>query len=112
MTQQGGGQTRVTADTMHGAPPVGYGAPGTMRMRRGGGDETKPFFMTSEFLTIAGTIAALAIGALAADNFDAPEMWRLITYTAIGYMIARGLAKAGSRSRSWDPRSDIGGDSR
>jgi hypothetical protein len=106
MTQQGGGQTRVTADTMHGEQPVGYGGPGGMRMRGGSvGDETKPFYMTSEFLALVGIIVALAIGAITSDEFEAPRMWTLITYATIGYMIARGLAKAGSRSRSMDPRS-------
>ena len=66
--------------------------------------ETKPFFMTSEFLTLLATIAAIAIAVASADNFDAPRGFTLIAGLAAAYMIARGLAKSGTR----DPNPDRG----
>jgi hypothetical protein len=59
--------------------------------------ETKPFFLTSEFLTLIGTIAAIAIAMASLDNFDAPRGWTLITAVASAYIVSRGIAKAGAR---------------
>lgn len=60
-------------------------------------DETKPSFKTSELLTMLGVVAAILIAAASADNFDAPRAWTLVAVVAAAYMIARGLAKSGSR---------------
>ncbi|MBA3717808.1 MAG: hypothetical protein H0W87_06245 [Actinobacteria bacterium] len=73
--------------------------------------ETKPFFLTSEFLAfIIGTIA-LAITAGTDATIDARLFW-ILEVVLIGlYMISRGVAKAGTKSRSADPREDLlGGD--
>ena len=59
-------------------------------------DETKPSFKTSELLTMLGIVAAILIAAATADNFDAPRAWTLVAVVASAYMVARGLAKAGS----------------
>lgn len=64
--------------------------------------ETKPFFLTSEFLTLMGIIAGLAIAMGVLDNFDAPRGWLLITIIGAAYLVSRGLAKSGTR----DPRPD------
>lgn len=40
------------------------------------------------------------------DNFQADEAWRYITWLTIGYMVSRGLAKAGSRDPFWDDSAD------
>jgi hypothetical protein len=40
------------------------------------------------------------------DYFTAFDAWRLIAFLTIGYMVARGLAKAGSRDPYWADRSD------
>jgi hypothetical protein len=61
--------------------------------------ETKPFFMTSEFLTFVATVVGILIAVKVAKNFIAPGAWQLITFAAIGYMISRGLAKSGSRDK-------------
>ena len=66
--------------------------------------ETKPFFLTSEFLTLLATIATIAIAMAASDNFDAPRGFTLIAGLAAAYMIARGLAKAGTK----DPNPERG----
>jgi hypothetical protein len=59
-------------------------------------DETKKSFLTTEFWAMVGVIAAVLIAAAQADNFDAPRAWTLVAAVAIGYMVSRGLAKAGS----------------
>ena len=42
----------------------------------------------------------------AGDYFTAFDAWRLIAFLTIGYMIARGLAKAGSRDPFWEGGSN------
>ena len=59
--------------------------------------ETKPFFLTTEFLTLIGLTAAIAIAMAVSDVLDADRGWLLITILGVGYMISRGLAKAGTR---------------
>ncbi|MCF0093916.1 hypothetical protein [Micromonospora sp. MH99] len=79
------------------------------------GDETKPSWKTSELaiyvLAVIGVlIASNAVGDGAAndggDYFAADKAWWYITLLTIGYLVSRGLAKAGSRSTDHDPRSD------
>jgi hypothetical protein len=60
-------------------------------------DETKPSFKTSELITMVGAVVAILIASAVADNFDAPRAWTLVAVVASAYMVARGLAKAGSR---------------
>ena len=59
--------------------------------------ETKPFFITSEFLLLAGVLAGLAIAMGVLDDFNAPRGWLLITILAAAYMVSGGLAKSGTR---------------
>ncbi|WP_433387567.1 hypothetical protein [Micromonospora sp. KLBMP9576] len=79
------------------------------------GDETKPSWKTTELavylLSVIGVlIASNAVGDGAADNggdyFAADKAWWYITLLTIGYLISRGLAKSGSRSRDNDPRTN------
>jgi hypothetical protein len=60
-------------------------------------DETKPSFKTSELMTMIGIVLAILIASAVADNFDAPRAWTLVAVVASAYMVARGLAKSGSR---------------
>jgi hypothetical protein len=60
-------------------------------------DETKPSFKTTELFTMIGIVVAILIAAASADNFDAPRAWTLVAVVASAYMVARGLAKSGSR---------------
>ena len=66
--------------------------------------ETKPALRTTELVLYLGAVAAVAITAFVVDGdggdgdpFDAAQALRYITFLTIGYMIARGLAKSGSR---------------
>jgi hypothetical protein len=72
--------------------------------------ETKPFFLTSEFLAYALVLIGLGITAADSPSIDARFFWTAAIAMTIGYMLSRGIAKSGSRSRVRDPREDIGKD--
>ena len=59
--------------------------------------ETKASTKTSEFFVYLVGVAAILIASLIMDGFNATEGWMFFTFLSIGYMISRGLAKAGSR---------------
>lgn len=71
-------------------------------------DETRPARKTTELIAYVAAVLAVAITALVvgndgdntADPFSAEQALRYITFLTIGYMIARGLAKSGSRGRT------------
>jgi hypothetical protein len=88
--------------------PQGYGygayAP---RMRRHYPIETKPFFLTSEFVGAVLAIAGIGITAASSEAFGAWRAWILITAVVVGYMVSRGIAKSGTRSNSADPREHL-----
>ena len=78
------------------------------------GEETKPSYKTTELIVyvlavIGVLIASYTVGDGAAndgaDYFAADKAWWYITLLTIGYMVSRGLAKAGSRSSDADPRT-------
>ena len=64
--------------------------------------ETKPSFLTTEFYAMIAGIVGVLIAAQQADNLDAPLAWTLAAAIAIGYMLSRGIAKAGSAHRDHD----------
>ena len=69
--------------------------------------ETKPFFLTSEFLVFVLYLMGLGITASTDATIDARLFWILTTIAASAYMLSRGIAKAATRSRAHDPREDI-----
>jgi hypothetical protein len=60
-------------------------------------DETKHALKTTEFIAMAGVIAAILIAAWVSDTLGDVRAWTLVAAVAIGYMISRGLAKSGTR---------------
>jgi hypothetical protein len=74
--------------------------------------ETRPFFVTSEFLVYILLLMGLAITAGSSPSVDARFFWEWATLATIAYMLSRGLAKSGTRSRAWDPREDLDTDKR
>lgn len=62
-------------------------------------DETKASFQTTELWVFVAAVAAVLVATQQLDNMDGWDGWRLVTALAIGYMVSRGLAKAGSRHR-------------
>ena len=69
--------------------------------------ETKPFYLTSEFVGSVLAIAGIAITAVSSDAFGAWRAWILITAITVGYVISRGIAKAATRSHADDPREHL-----
>jgi hypothetical protein len=43
-------------------------------------------------------VDGVLITAALTDGFNAVDAWRFVTYLTIGYIISRGLAKAGPRN--------------
>jgi hypothetical protein len=83
--------------------PYGY----ELRPRRVHPIETKPFFLTSEFVGSVLAIAGIAITAASSDALGAWRAWILITAVVVGYMVSRGIAKSGTRSHADDPREHL-----
>src|SRR3954468_23505580 len=114
--EQRAGQRTVTAEDSNSEPPqfapahpqqmppYGYQWP---RPRRSYPIETKPFFLTSEFVGSLLAILGIAITAAASDAFGAWRAWILITAIIVGYMVSRGIAKSGTRSHADDPREHL-----
>lgn len=69
--------------------------------------ETKPFYLTSEFLVFALYMMGLGIAAGTDSTIDARFFWIFATVAVVGYMLSRGIAKAATRSRAHDPREDL-----
>jgi hypothetical protein len=114
--EQRGGQQTVRAEESNGTPPqyapshpqqmqppYGYQQPS----RRSYPIETKPFFLTSEFVGSVLAIAGIAITAVSSDAFGAWRAWILVTAITVGYMVSRGIAKSGTRSHADDPREHL-----
>jgi hypothetical protein len=76
--------------------------------------ETKHSSKTTEFYAyIAATVGVLLAGLLTKagdghdDRLNAGDTWLIVGILTVGYMISRGLAKAGSRDPYWaDGRDD------
>ena len=69
--------------------------------------ETKSAFKTTELVAYIGTVIAVLIAGLIIDETNAGglgarQVWLYVTILTVGYMISRGLAKAGSRDPYWD----------
>ena len=86
---------------------------GTGRIARRLSTETKSFFKTSEFVAYAIVFVGILIAANSIENadggrdfFTADKAWLYITILTVGYMISRGIAKAGSRDPYWAERGD------
>jgi hypothetical protein len=103
-------QTRPPAEPMwtqqYDARMAGLQNPQVQEVRPTG-DETKGSFKTSEFWIYLAAVAATLIASAAvgtnanhADYFRADKAWWFISLLTIGYLGSRGLAKAGSSTRS------------
>jgi hypothetical protein len=72
--------------------------------------ETKASFKTTEFMAYVGVLLAVLIAGLVVDDgagaFGAEKVWLFATILTVGYMISRGLAKAGSRDPYTHDRDD------
>jgi hypothetical protein len=86
--------------------------------------ETRHSFKTTEFWAMVAIIVGILIASTVVgqgdgnaspntDAFPAIRAWLYIAIVAVGYMVSRGLAKAGSRDPYWADSGDLpGGDNR
>ena len=72
-------------------------------------DETRPARKTTELIAYVAAVLAVVVTAFIVgdddngiDAFGAAQALQYITFLSIGYMVARGLAKSGTRSRHVD----------
>jgi hypothetical protein len=87
-----------TQESTHVGYPGGRGARQGIR-RDWDRDESKPFFMTSEFWAAVAAVTAIVVAAAVADNFEAPRAWTLVAIVVGAYIVSRGLAKSGTEHR-------------
>ncbi len=74
------------------------GAPQVHRAETHKSTETKSAYKTTEFVVYVLAVLGVLIASMIVDqSFGADPAWRYVTYLTVGYMISRGLAKAGSR---------------
>lgn len=82
--------------------------------------ETKHAFKTTEFWAMLAIIAGILIaswvvgqgdgnGNADTDAFPAQRAWLYVAIVGVGYMVSRGLAKAGSREPYWADEGDLPG---
>ena len=84
---------------------VAYTADGTQPARvERRGSETKSSFKTTEFMVYVVAVVGVLIASFVVSTTDAHEdyfradrAWFYVVLLTIGYMVSRGLAKAGSR---------------
>jgi hypothetical protein len=72
--------------------------------------ETKASFKTTEFMAYVVVVIGVLIAAAVVDQADAgglgaKQAWLYVTILTVGYMVSRGLAKAGSRQPYDESRS-------
>jgi hypothetical protein len=72
--------------------------------------ETKASFKTTEFFAFLAVLAGILVSAGVVDEannggFGARQAWLYATILTVGYMVSRGLAKAGSRQPYDEDRS-------
>jgi hypothetical protein len=60
-------------------------------------DETKHALKTTEFFAMGGVIGATLIASAISDSLGDVRAWTLVAVVATGYIISRGLAKAGTK---------------
>jgi hypothetical protein len=72
--------------------------------------ETKAAFKTTEFVAFLAVVAGILIAAAVIkatpghhDAFTAARAWLYVSIVTVGYMVSRGLAKAGS-AQHYDER--------
>jgi hypothetical protein len=72
--------------------------------------ETKASFKTTEFFAYLVVLAGILVSAAIVDEsnnggFGAKQAWLYATILTVGYMVSRGLAKAGTSQPYDDDRS-------
>ena len=67
--------------------------------------ETKAAFKTTEFIAYVVILISMFIASAMVDNgedgqgFGADHAWQYVAFVTVAYILSRGIAKAGHRSR-------------
>jgi uncharacterized membrane protein AbrB (regulator of aidB expression) len=75
---------------------VGYKAEAVGDRATGVHDETKWAPLTTEFWAMLVLILATLIAAAISDSLDDVRAWTLVAVIGTGYIVSRGIAKAGT----------------
>ena len=75
---------------------VGYKAEAVGDRTTGAHDETKWALLTTEFWAMILLIAAILIASAISDSLDDVRAWTLAAIVGTGYILSRGVAKAGT----------------
>jgi hypothetical protein len=73
--------------------------------------ETRPAWKTTELIAYIAAVVGVLIASAVVDQgddgqgFGASTAWWYVTVLTVGYMVSRGLAKAGSYEKDEDPRT-------
>ena len=97
MTKVRGGDEMSNYEMQRTQHNQGGGMPQWIGYGRRPYSETKPFFLTSEFLAFAGMLAALLIALGVSDSLNHFRGWLLPTILTSAYILSRGIAKSGER---------------
>jgi hypothetical protein len=76
--------------------PEGYRAEALGERATGLHDETKWSLLTTEFWAMLVVIVAILIATAVSDSLNDTRGWLLVTVVATGYIVSRGIAKAGT----------------
>lgn len=93
-----------TGDLGATTPARSYGTTGHETHGRRLATETKAAYKTTEFVAFIAVVAGILISAASStgggdhvDVFKASQAWLYVSIVTLGYMISRGLAKAGNK---------------
>jgi uncharacterized membrane protein AbrB (regulator of aidB expression) len=75
---------------------AGYRAETIADRATGVHDETKWALLTTEFWAMVVLIVAILVAAAVSDNLEARAAWLFVTVVGVGYILSRGIAKAGT----------------
>jgi len=80
----------------HTRDDIGYKAESAGERATGAHDETKWAPLTTEFWAMLVLILAILIAAAVSDSLGDVRAWTLVAVIATGYIVSRGIAKAGT----------------
>jgi Ca2+/H+ antiporter len=80
-----------------GATPddLGYKAEAVGERATGAHDETKWALLTTEFWAMVALIVVILIASAISDSLNDVRAWTLVAVIGTGYIVSRGVAKAG-----------------
>jgi hypothetical protein len=84
---------------------LGYKAEAVGERTTGAHDETKWALLTTEFWAMVALIALILIASAISDSLNDVRAWTLVAVIGTGYIVSRGVAKAGTGHLRGGPRT-------